>query len=885
MSWMRRVRDSFKKQKLEENLDDEMRFHLEMRTQEFIASGMTPEEARARALRLFGNRTLLKERTRDMDTLQWIETLVQDLRYAGRLLRNSPGFTIVVVATLALGIGANTAIFSVVNGVLLNPLPYWEPDQLVAIYSATSEGDRGISSYPNFLDWARDNRSFSALAAYRPDSFNLAGMGEPEHVPADMVSASFFPLLGVQPILGRTFLPNEDQLGSAPVVLISDGFWKRKFRSSPEALGKALTLNGTAHIIVGVIPANFRCAGRNFQRSEVYVPIGQWDNPIFHDRKVSNAMNVVGRLRSGVAFDQAKADMRALARHLADEYPDANKGLGITLVPLKQDLVGDIQSALLVLQAAVGFVLLIACVNIANLLLARSSGRTRELAIRTALGASRGRVVRQLLTESILLAVAGGSLGVLIASWGTQAALKVLPEILPRAEEVGLDARVMLFMVAASVLAGVLFGLAPALKTSRPDLNQTLKEGGRGSSGRLHRTQSVFVVVEMALAIVLLAGAGLMIRSLAKLWSIEPGFDSRNVLAARLSFPSAIGPPDAVRAIWSQINDRVDAVPGIMGASLSAGAMPMGADSEIPFWLEGQAKPSTFAEMKLALSYFVQPDYLKVMRIPLERGRFITTVDNQHSPFVMVIDDQFARLYFGNHNPIGRRVNLDILNIAAEIVGVVGHVKQFGLDRDSTSPIQAQCYFSVFQIPDKFMPMAADVGVAIRTAGAPLAQVGAIRNALNQVNGDLVMYRTQTMDGIISDSLAERRFSMILLGIFSALALIMSCVGIYGVISHLASQRTHEIGIRMALGAERRDVLRMVLGEGTKMTLLGVAIGLVVAFGLTRLLAAMLFGVSAHDPATFAGVAGLLTLVALVACYIPARRAMKVDPLVALRYE
>jgi predicted permease len=870
---------------LDDQLDDELQFHIEMRTQEFVAAGMTPEEARRQAARLFGNRVLLKERTRDMDTIGWIETLGQDLRYGARMLAKNPGLTTVAILTLALGIGANTAIFSVVNGVLLNPLPYRQPDRLVALYSGTTEGHRGISSYPNFLDWARDNRSFSALAACRPDGFNLAGTGAPERVPAEMVSASFFPLLGVQPILGRTFLPNEDQWGSAPAVLISDGFWKRKFDSSQGALGKVLTLNSVTYTIVGVIPPNFRYYGRNFQHSDVYVPIGQWNEPTFRDRKVSNAMNVVGRLKPGVTFDQANADMKALARHLADEYPEANKGLGITLLPLKQDVVGDIRPTLLILQAAVGFVLLIACVNIANLLLARSRGRARELAIRTALGASRGRVVRQLLTESILLAMAGGGLGVLIASWGTQAVLKVLPDVLPRAEEVRLDGRVLLFLVGASVLAGILFGLAPALKTSRPDLNETLKERGRGSSGARHRTQSVFVVVEMALALVLLTGAGLMLRSLAKLWSVDPGFDSRNVLAAQLSFPSALGPPDAIRAIWRQINDRLDAIPGVKAASLSAGAMPMEGSSQMPFWLDGQAKPSTFAEMKLAVSYFVQPDYLKVMRIPLERGRFITPEDNEHSPFMIVIDDQFARLYFGNDNPIGRRVNIDILNATAEIVGVVGHVKQFGLDGDSTSPIQAQCYFSVFQIPDKFMPMTADVGVTIRTAGTPLAQVSTIRDVLNHINRDLVMYRTQTIGGIISGSLAERRFSMILLGIFSVLALIMSCVGIYGVISHLASQQTHEIGIRMALGAQRRDVLRMVLGEGAKMTLLGVAIGLVAAFGLTRLLAAMLFGVSPYDPLTFAGVAGLLTLVALAACYIPARRAMKVDPMVALRYE
>jgi predicted permease len=885
MSWLNRLIGSFRNNRLEDQLDDEQQFHIEMRTQEFIAEGMDAKEAHYRAQRLFGNQLLLKERTRDVDIIGWMETLGQDLRYGVRMLAKNPGFTTVAVLTLALGIGANTAIFSVVNGVLLNPLPYRQPDQLVALYTSSAEGDRGTSSYPNFLDWVSDNRSFSALAAYRPDSFNLAGTGEPERVPVEMVSASFFPLLGVRPILGRVLLPDEDRLGSAPVVLISAGFWKRKFGSSPGVLGKVLTLNGTPYTIVGVIPPNFRYHGRNFQHSDVYVLIGQWNDLTFRDRKVSNGMNVVGRLKPGVAFDQAKADMRALARHLTDEYPEANKGQGITLVPLQRDFVGDVRPVLLVLQAAVGFVFLIACVNIANLLLARSNGRARELAIRTALGASRGRVVRQLLTESILLALAGGVFGVLIASWGTGAVLKVLPQVLPRAEEIRLDALVLLFLVAASVLAGILFGLAPALRTSRPDLHETLKEGGRGSSGARHRTQSVFVVVETALALVLLAGAGLMIRSLDRLWSVDPGFDSHHVLTARVSVPS-IGSPDAVRAMWRQMNGKINDIPGVKAASLSDGSAPMDNDTELPFWLEGDAKPSTQAEMNWALTYFVQPDYLKVMSIPLERGRFLTPEENEHAPLVMVIDEQFARRYFGNRNPIGQRVNFDILNATVEIVGVAGHVKQWGLDADSTSPIQAQCYFSISQIPDRFMTMAAgDVGLVVRTAGAPLAQVGSIRQALDQINRDLVLYRGQTMDGIIAGSLAERRFSMILLGSFAALALIMSCIGIYGVVSHLARQRTHEIGIRMALGAERRDVLRMVLGEGAKMALLGVLLGLIGAFVLTHLMASMLFGISAHDPLTFIGVASLLALVALAACYIPARRAASVDPTEALRYE
>jgi predicted permease len=436
------------------------------------------------------------------------------------------------------------------------------------------------------------------------------------------------------------------------------------------------------------------------------------------------------------------------------------------------------------------------------------------------------------------------------------------------------------------VLAGILFGLAPALKNSQRDLQDTLKEGGRGSGGRRHRAQRVFVVVEMALAVVLLAGAGLMIRSLSKLWRVDPGFDPHNVLTFDLSFPASNSSPDAIRASWRQIHDRLDAVPGIKASSLSGGAIPLAGDSELPFWLEGQPKPSSPAGMKMALFYLIQPEYLQVMRVPLKRGRFLSPQDSEHSPFVVVIDDRFAHLAFGSQDPIGRHVNFDILNITAEIVGVVGHVKQWGLDTDSTSPFQAQCYLPLSQLPDKLMSLAATgIGVAVRATGSPLALVSSIRHALGQVNSQMVLYNAETMDGIISGSLAARRFSMILLSIFAALALVMSCVGIYGVISYLVGQRTHEIGIRMALGAEQRDVLRMVLGEGVKMALVGVAIGLLAAFGLTRLMASMLFGVTAHDPLSFAAVAGVLILVALAACYIPARRATKVDPIVALRWE
>jgi len=815
-------------------------------------------------------------------------TFVKDLRYGLRIMAKNPGFTAVAVLTLALGIGANTTLFSVVNGVLLNRLPYPQPNRLIALYSRTPDSPRWSISYPNFLDWVRENRSFSALAAYREEDYNLTGMGEPERVSGEMVSATFFPVLGVNPVLGRTFLPEEDQVGARPVVLISGGLWKRKFGSAPDAVGKTLTLNGAGYAIVGVIPANFHYSGNNFGRSkDVYVPIGQWNDPTFRDRRTGMGMDAVGRLKPGVTFEQAKADMEALAQHLAEEYPEADKGKGITLVPLKQNMVGDIQPYLLVLVAAVAFVLLIACVNVANLLLARSTSRTREFAVRTAMGAGGGRIVRQLLTESILIALAGGGLGVLLCAWGLQAALKILPEALPRVEEVRLDGRVLLFTLAASVLAGILFGLVPALKTVRPDLHEILKEGGRGLSGARHRAQGVFVAAEMALAVVLLAGAGLMIRDLAKLWSVDPGFDSHNVLTFRLSLPPVASQnADAGRAAWRRSQEELAAIPGVQSASLTVTAMPLQGDSEIPFWLEGQPKPPTQAEMKQTLFYTVQPDYLKVMGISLQRGRFLTSADNEHSPFVTVIDERFAQFYFGNQDPIGKHINFDILNVTAEIVGVVGHVKQWGLDTDASSSIQAQCYFHMAQIPDPFVPLiGGNTGIVLRTAGSPLAQVGSIRHALDQANSQQVMYRIQTMDGIIAESLAARRFSAVILGIFGALAVVMSCIGIYGVISYLAGQRNHEIGVRMALGAERRHVLQMVLGEGAKMTLLGVAIGLAAAFGLTRLMANMLFGVSAHDPLTLTAVASLLVLVALAACYVPARRATKVDPMVALRHE
>ncbi|HTU32440.1 MAG TPA: ABC transporter permease [Candidatus Acidoferrum sp.] len=817
-----------------------------------------------------------------------METFWQDFRYGLRMLAKAPGFTAIAIITLALGIGANTAIFSVVNGVLLNPLPYDHPNRLVALYSGTSDFDHSSISYPNFLDWVRDNRSFSALAAFRQDNFDLTGMGQPQRVAVEMVSANFFRILGVQPVLGRWFEAKEDQVGAPPVAMISGGLWASKFGSRRDVVGRTIELDNKAYTVVGIVPANFRYQSGNFHsHTDVFVPIGQWNDSTFRDRRASMGMDAVGRLSPGVTLAQAKSNMDAIADHLAKAYPDADKGSGIVLVPLKEDITGNIRPFLLVLLAAVAFVLLIACANVASLLLARSTGRSREFAIRAAMGASPMRVMRQLLTESCSLSIAGGALGLALAAWGTKTVIHLIPEALPRAGSIGLDAPVLLFTLGVSIFTGLVFGLVPALRSSRPDLAESLKEEGRGSSGVRHRTQRILVVVEMAMAVVLLIGAGLMIRSLGKLWSINPGFDPHNVLTFGVSSPEPLGAtPDAIREAMRRIRDVMKQVPGVENASLSVGSVPMNGDSELPFWLEGQPKPSSDSEMKSSLFYAVQPDYLKIMRTPLLRGRFLTPQDNEHSPAVIVIDEQFARLAFGNQDPIGKRVNFDILNTTPEIVGVVGHVKQWGLGEDAQSPVQAQCYLPLSQIPDQFLPlMSRGTGAIIRTAGPPLAEVGAVRQALDNYNSQLVTFGTETMDDIISDSLAARRFSMVLLGIFACLALVLSAVGIYGVISYISGQRTHEIGVRMALGAQPADVLRMIVGQGAGLALIGVGIGAAAAFGLTRLMGKMIFGISAHDPLTFGAVAVVLSAVAIVACYFPARRATRTDPLAALRYE
>jgi len=814
--------------------------------------------------------------------------LIEEVRFGLRMLRKNRAFTAIALLTLALGIGANTALFSVVNGVLFHPLPFSRPDQLVTLAESKPNFEHGSISYPNFLDWQKQNHTFSSIAIARTYAFSLTGTGEAEQVNSEFVSSEFFRLLGVNPMIGRNLVTDDERIGAAPVALVSEGFWHRKLGSDRDVLGKALQLDGKSYTVVGVIPEGFHLRIPSFRDSDVYVPIVHWNNSLLFNRGAGLGIHGIGRLKPGVTIEQAQADMDAVARGLAEAYPDADRGIGAKLVPMKQQMVGSVRPLLLVLLAAVGFVLLIACVNVANLLLARSTGRTREFAIRASLGASTGRVVQQLLVESVLLALAGGVLGLIVAAWGTQAALSVLPTTLPRAEEIRIDGSVLLFTLGASVFAGVLFGLAPAFKIARSDLQQSLREGGRGIVAGHHRTLGAFVVAELAVALVLLTGAGLMIRSLTRLWSIDPGFNPQRVLSFGISLPPSMvtAPPNAIRAAFREVDSKLASIPSVTAVSQTWGAVPMSGDDEQLFWLEGHPRPASENDMSWAIDYIVEPDYLKTMQIPLQRGRFFTAQDDEHAPRVMVVDDVFARKYFPDQNPIGQRIHVNNGDFAAEIIGVVGHVKQWGLDSDDSQSLRAQLYLPCAQMPDKFVAMTpSGSAVLLRSDGTDTALLDSIRHAVQQISNEHVVFGVQTMDGIIADSLARQRFSMILLGVFAGLALLLASIGIYGVISYVVGQRTHEIGVRLALGAQRQDILRMILASGGRLATIGILAGLAASFGLTRFMASLLYGTQTSDPLTFAAVTAVLALVALAACTLPARRAAKVDPMVALRYE
>lgn len=835
-----------------------------------------------------------------------METFLHDLRFGVRMLAKSPGFSTIAILTLALGIGANTAIFSVVNGVLLSPLPFPHPQQIVSLFTEMPNFKNGSISYPNFEDWRRNNRTFSTMAVYRSDGFNLVGNGEPERLHGEMVSAGFFEILGVNPILGRTFSADEDRIGANPTVMITEGLWKRKYGSDPNILGQRMNLNGVGRTIVGIVPSSFHLHIQNFQRggpaNELYVPVGEWNEPKFHNNRGAGwGLDGIARLKPGVTFEQAQEDMARVSRELSVAFPDVNGAKKAYLVRFEDEIVGadgtssggNIRPVLLVLLGAVMFVLLIACVNVANLLLARSTVRSREFAVRIALGAGEGRILRQLLTESVLLALVGGGLGLLLAKFGTAAAIAAMPRTMPRAEDIGLDHHVLFFTLFVSILSGVAFGLAPALRISRSNVGATLKESGRSLVVARSRTQSIFVILEMSMALVLLVGAGLMIRTLFVLWQLSPGFNPHNVMTFSFSGPPSFkgGSPDTIRAAQRQIHDKLASIAGIEAASFSLGAEPMQGDDDDFFWIVGRPMPK-LSELPMTLEYVVEPEFLKAMQIPLKRGRFITAADNEHSPAVAVIDETFAEQYFKNEDPIGHYIDLntdpsDKDKIPyLQIVGIVGHINQWGLDTDAANSLHAQMYLPVAQTPDfvlKRIGLGSDVFV--RTAHPSVPSFDEIRHQLLAGNPDLVVYSPEPLEETVAHSIGQKRFSMTLLAAFAGIALLLASVGIYGVLSYLVEQRTQEIGVRMALGAQRLDVLRMILGDGARMALVGVGIGLVAALVLTRFMESMLFGVKPTDPITFLGVAVVLCGIALLACYVPARRAMKVDPIEALRYE
>lgn len=827
--------------------------------------------------------------------------MLKDVIYAIRQLLKAPVFSLAAILTIALGMGANTAVFAVVNSVLLNPLPYPRADRIVVLAEQIPDFKEGSISYPNFLDWERMNHSFSMLAAYRQSGYSLSGRGEPEHLHGEMVSAGFFEILGIKPVIGRTFKQSEDQRGADPTAMISEGLWRRKFGSMPNIIGQRLVLDGVGRTVIGIIPASFHLRVENFQSgamlNDVYTPIGQYNDSTFYsDRGAGWGMRALGLLKPGITPELAQQDMDRVSRDLAAAYPTFDTNEKAYVVSLKESMVGDMRLPLLVLSCAVVFVLLIACVNVSNLLLARSMSREREFAIRIAIGAGQWHVIRQLLTESVLLAVIGGGLGVLLAQSATAAELAAAPHTLPRAEEIGLlDLRVLVVTGLTSLAAGAAFGLAPALKMWRANLDATIRETGRSIAGSRSRTQDALVIAEVALAMVLLVGAGLMVRTLVVLWGLDPGFNPRGVMTFSFAPPPALAKesPAGVRTFLRHLHSELASIPGVEAASLSGASALMDSDYDWYFWFVGRPKPANLTELPMALTYIVESDYPKTFQIPVERGRFFNESDNETSTPVAVIDDTLARKYYPGQSPLGQYLDLGInpshlsRRPRVRIIGVVRNVNQWGLGiSDAVRPLRAQVYLPIYQTPDPdLQQVALALDVYVRGENSVLPDFELLRQRLQLSTRGLVLYGAEPMEEVVLRSIADKRFSMSLLAVFAGCALLLASIGIYGVVSHLVGLRTREIGIRIALGASRRDVLRMVLGDGIRMTLIGIVVGIGLALALTQLMTNMLFGIRPVDLTTYSLVTAILCAVAALACYIPAHRAMNIDPLVVLRDE
>ena len=880
MTWWQRL---WHRRKMEEQLEKELRFHLEQHAADLIAQGHNPEEARRQARLALGGPEQVKEECRDARGTRWLEDLWQDFRYALRTLRKKPGFAAVALLTLALGTGATTVMFTVINGVLLKPLPYAEPDKLVSLQEqtdwSTQWGNLWALTYPNYLDCKRESRSL-AMAAWSFGGGTISDPGAAEFVNGRQISSDLFSVLGATLFRGRAFLPEEDRPSGAPVAIISYGLWQRRFAGSQSAIGMQLVLNGKHYAVCGITPAGFRLNG---EEMDVFTPLGQ-DTSAAMKNRAAHRLRVWARLLPGAKASAAQAELAVVGRRLADQYPESNKGRTFIAEPLQPDA-GDVRSTLWLLLGAVSLVLLIACVNVASLLLARAVSRERELAMRVALGAGRGRLVRQCLTESAVLGVSGGLLGVLVAAIGIRPFVTFWPGSLPRAEEVQLDWQVLLFAITASLLSGILFGLAPALRAPARELEQALRAGGRTQAGSSRRLHSSFVISEIALAVVLLVSAGLLGRTLLQLSSLDPGVNIQNVLTARMALsPATLANPAQTRAAWQDVMDRIRRVPGVQAVA-TVDTVPMREGSNpIGYTTTAAAIPED--KQPLVLANSVSPDYLKAMGIRQLEGRFFDDQDRIGSESVVVIDDVMAREAFPGQEPIGKHLWIGLGADPARVVGVVAHVRYWGLASDDKAKVRAQLYYPFAQVPDKLLRRWSELmSISVRTSIAPLNMMDALQRQVRGSANDQVLYEVNTIEQLVKDSLARQRFLLLLFGIFAGLALLLACIGIYGVLAYLTGQRVPEIGVRMALGASARGVMWMVLRQSLVMIAVGVGVGIVAALAAGRLLERLVAGMRPTEPVTFAVMVCVLVVAALAASFVPARRASRVDPMSALRQE
>ena len=891
MSWWQRL---WRRRQMEEHLEKELRFHLDQHVSELIAQGHNPEEARRQATLALGGPEQVKEYCRDSRGTRWLEDFSQDIRFALRMLRKNPGFAAVALLTLALGTGATTVMFTVVDGVLLKPLPYPEAHELVTVRGHTETwntkifGEQNVA-YPDFLDCKRDSRSLE-MAGTLYDGGTVSEPGPPEYVDLREISSGLFSVLRVNLAHGRAFLPEEDLPGGAPAMILGYSFWQRHFGGRPEALGMSVVLDQKRYTVIGIAPADFRLYGNE---PDVYTPIGQ-DTAAYLQNRSAHPTGVVARLRPGATLANAQSELALIGRHLSEEYADTNGGRTFVVEPLRPEI-GEVRSTLWLLMGAVSLVLLIACVNVASLLLARAVSRDRELSMRAALGASRSRLVRQCLTESAVLALSGGALGILLANIGIRPFVALWPGSLPRAQEVHLDWRVMLFTISVSLLSGLLFGLAPALRSPAHGLEQALRAGARTVSGTARRLHSAFVISEIALAVVLLVAAGMLGRTLLLLSSLDPGVNVSNVLVTRMALsPATLADPGRIRPAWQDVLTRASRLPGVQSVAI-VDTFPMReGNNQIGYSISADIPPENQQPTTLATS--VTPDYLKVMGIPLHRGRFFDDQDRIGNQLVVVIDDVLAKQAFGTQDPIGKHLWIPGMASpfssggnapdAVLVVGVVGHVRHWGLAADDQAQVRAQLYYNFAQVPDPLLPRWSQLmSVAVRTNVAPLSLVESLRQQVRGAAGDQVLYEVRTLDQLASGTLARQRFLLLLFGIFAGLALLLACIGIYGVLAYLTGQRVPEIGVRMALGARPADVMWLVLRQSLGMIFIGVGVGVLGALAAGSLLRHSVEGMQPADPSAFAIMIPVLIFAALFASFVPARRASRVDPMTALRQE